>query len=88
MIGSGLYGIEHGLEPGPFAADNARTMPGAERLPRTLAEALARFRDSELAEEILTPEVVRYCLTFIEHELATYESAVTDWERETCFEQA
>jgi glutamine synthetase len=88
MIGSGLYGIEHRLEPGPFAADNARTMPGVERLPRSLAEALARFRDSELAAEILTPEVVRYCTTFIEHELDTYESAVTDWERAALYEQA
>jgi glutamine synthetase len=88
MIGSGLYGIEHRLEPGPFAADNARTMPGVERLPRSLAEALARFRDSELAAEILTPEVVRYCTTFVEHELETYESAVTDWERAALYEQA
>ena len=88
MIGSGLYGIEHGLEPGPFAADNAREMPGVERLPRSLAEALARFRDSELAAEILTPDVVRYCTTFIEHELEMYESAVTDWERAALYEQA
>ncbi len=88
MIGAGLYGIEHGLEPGPFAADNAREMPGVERLPRSLAEALARFRDSELAAEILTPDVVRYCVTFIEHELERYESAVTDWERAMLFEQA
>jgi len=88
MIGSGLYGIEHRLEPGPFAADNARLMPGVERLPQTLAEALARFRDSELAAEILTPDVVRYCVTFIEHELESYESAVTDWERAALYEQA
>ena len=33
MIGSGLYGIEHGLEPGPFAADNAREMPGSSVCP-------------------------------------------------------
>jgi glutamine synthetase len=88
MIGSGLHGIEHGLEPGPFAADNAREMPGVERLPRSLAEALARFRDSEVAAEILTPDVARYCTTFIEHELETYESAVTDWERAALYEQA
>ena len=88
MIGSGLYGIDNALEPGPFAAANARAMPCVERLPRTLAEALARFRDSELAAEILTPEVVRYCTTFIEHELETYEGAVSDWERATYYEQA
>jgi glutamine synthetase len=87
MIGSGLYGIEHELQPGPFAADNARTMPGVERLPQSLAEALARFRNSRLAAEILTPEVVRYCTTFIEHELDIYESAVTDWERAALYEQ-
>lgn len=88
MIGAGLYGIDHSLEPGPFAADNAREMPGVELLPRSLAEALARFRDSELAAEILTRDVVRYCTTFIEHELETYERAVTDWERAALYEQA
>jgi glutamine synthetase len=88
MIGSGLYGIDHGLEPGPFARDNARAMPGVERLPCTLGEALARFRESELAAEILTPEVVRYCATFAEHELETYENTVTDWERASGYEQA
>ena len=88
MIGAGLYGIEHRLEPGPFAEGNARAMPGVELLPRSLSAALARFRDSELAAEILTPEVVRYTTTFVEHELETYESAVTDWERATLYEQA
>jgi glutamine synthetase len=88
MIGAGLYGIEHRLEPGPFAADNAREMPGVELLPRSLSVALARFGESEVAAEILSPDVVRYCTTFIEHELETYESAVTDWERATLYEQA
>jgi glutamine synthetase len=63
-------------------------MPGVERMPRSLAEALARFRNSELAAAILTPEVVRYCTTFAEHELEMYESAVTDWERAALYEQA
>lgn len=88
MIGSGLYGVEHGLEPGPYATTNARELPGVERLPQTLAASLARFRDSELAAEILTPDVVRHCVTFIEHELETFESAVTDWERAVLYEQA
>ena len=32
--------------------------------------------------------MVRYCTTFIEHELELYESAVTDWERAALYEQA
>jgi glutamine synthetase len=88
MIGSGLYGVEHAIEPGPLAEGNARAMPNVERLPRTLAEALVRFGDSELAAEILTPEVVRHIVTFIEHELDVYDGTVTDWERATYYEQA
>jgi len=88
MIGSGLFGIEHGLEPGPFAAECARTMPEARPLPRNLPAALARFVGSDVAAEILTPEVVRHLTCFAELEIDSYFSVVTDWERETYFEQA
>jgi len=88
MIGSGLHGIANELEPGVFATANARTMPGVEQLPRSLAEAVAAFRDSELAAEILTPDVVRHYAAFAEHEVEKHESAVTDRERESGYEQA
>jgi glutamine synthetase len=88
MIGSGLYGIEHELEPGLFAAECARTMPEAKALPANLLAALTRFVDSEVAAEILTPEVVSHFARFAELEIDSYFSVVTDWERETYFEQA
>ena len=88
MIGSGLYGIEHELEPGLFAAGCARTMPEAQALPGNLPAALARFVASDLAAEILGGEVVRHLTRFAELEIDSYFSTVTDWERETYFEQA
>jgi glutamine synthetase len=88
MIGSGLYGVEHRLEPGPFAATNAREMPECERLPWNLPQALDRFVRSDLAAEILTPEVVRHLARFYELEIEQYFRVVTDWERRTYFEGA
>jgi len=86
MIGSGLYGVEHELEPGPFAAANAREQADAERLPWNLPQALERFVRSDVAAEILTPEVVRHLTRFFELEVAQYFGVVTDWERRTYFE--
>jgi len=88
MIGSGLYGVEHRLEPGPFAAANAREMPEVERLPLDLPHALERFVTSEPAAGILTPQVVRHLARFYELEVEQYFSVVTDWERRTYFEGA
>jgi glutamine synthetase len=88
MIGSGLYGVEHELEPGPFVATNARELTDAQRLPWNLPAALARFACSELAEEILTAEVVRHLTSFYELEVEQYFTVVTDWERRTYFEGA
>jgi glutamine synthetase len=88
MVGSGLYGVEHGLEPGPFAAANARELASAERLPGDLPQALARFLHSDLAARILSPEVVRHLARFYELEVEQYFGVVTDWERHTYFEGA
>lgn len=86
MIGSGIHGIEHKLEPGCFAVGNAREMPEAPPLPRNLPQAVERFASSELAAEILTPEVVRHLTRLYDFEVQQYFTVVTDWERRTYFE--
>jgi glutamine synthetase len=86
IIASGLYGIEHKLEPigEPVTVVAA---PG-EELPRSLAAATERFRHSERARELLGDQVVGHLVAMSEHELEVYEREVTDVERRRLFDCA
>lgn len=86
IIASGLYGIEHELEPIGEPVTTVAT-PGAP-LPRSLAQANELFRVSARARELLGDEVVDHLVTMGEHELAVYEREVTDVERRREFECA
>ena len=87
-IGSGLYGIEHRLEPDAPIAGNAydREHPPQRRLPGTLYEAAERLEASSAARELFGAE-------FVEHHAATrrweereFRKAITDWELARYFE--
>ena len=87
LLASGLKGIEEKLvAPPPFQGDAYRT-EGLPRIPTTLKEATERFKDSAFAKEAFGSDVVRHYATFFEHEVTSFESAVTDWERQRYFEQ-
>lgn len=76
-IASGLYGIEHKLEPGDA------TPPGGEdgeRLPRTLAEATDAMDGSTLARELLGDAFVNHFVQTRRWEWRRFSQAVTDWE--------
>ena len=75
-IASGLYGIQHQLEPGP--ARTAST-PGP-RLPRTLDEATELMAGSALARELLGAPFIDHFVQTRRWELRRFHSAVTDWE--------
>ncbi|PJE94957.1 glutamine synthetase [Streptomyces carminius] len=86
MIAAGLHGVEHGLElPGPCTG-NAYA-GGAERVPATLREAAALWRDSRLAREAFGEEVVEHYANMARVEQEAYDTAVTDWERYRSFER-
>lgn len=63
VLAAGLHGIERGLEPtAPVTGNifNARLrLPKRTALPRTLPEAIERFRASKLAREYFGEEFVR-----------------------------
>jgi len=86
MIASGLYGIEHGLEPIGEPITSAG-YPG-EPLPRTLPEALEAFRHSEQARELFGEAVVGHLIAVAENEIAVYDRQVSDIERRRSFECA
>ena len=87
-IGSGLWGIEHHMEPDAPIVGNAydREHPPARRLPGTLWEAAERLVASQPARQLFGD-------AFIEHHAATrqweereFRRAVTDWELARYFE--
>ncbi len=84
-IGSGLYGIEREIEPPAPVAGNVYESQ-APRLPTTLEEATAAFRDSEAARELFGDGFVRHFAGSREWECRKYRQAVTDWELRRYFE--
>jgi glutamine synthetase len=88
-LAAGLEGIREELDPGePVNADTYKIMEDPERrdslqrLPRTLGEAIEAFERDELAREVLGTEFHK---TFVEYkggEWETYNTIVTEWERE------
>jgi glutamine synthetase len=87
LIAGGLYGIERGLELPQPCAGNAYENHEIERLPATLAEAAALFGASALARDAFGDDVVAHYLNNARVEQATFNAAVTDWERMRGFER-
>jgi glutamine synthetase len=86
LIAGGLHGIEQELELPEACNGNAYTS-GAERLPTTLAEAVALFEQSTVAREAFGDEVVEHYLNNARVELKAFNSSITDWERRRGFER-
>jgi glutamine synthetase len=83
-LAAGLDGIEREL-PLPAATVNAYT-GDAPPLPRTLSEATARFRQSQVARRWLGDDFVEHYAGTREWESRQFEKAVTDWELARYFE--
>jgi glutamine synthetase len=77
-LAAGLDGIERQLELPPPVI-NAYT-EAAPPLPRTLAEATQRFRESAMARRWLGEDFVEHYSATREWEVRQFEKAVTDWE--------
>jgi glutamine synthetase len=87
IIASGLHGIDAGLELEPALEGSAYAAHERPKLPATLAHARELFAASEVAEEAFGEDVVAHYLNAADVELATFQSAVTDWERVRGFER-
>jgi len=85
-LAGGLAGIEEKLEPPPMVKGNAYQVDDAPLLPRSLEEALTRFRDSALARRFFGDEFVDHYVAFRQWEVEKHLRAVTDWERRRYFE--
>jgi glutamine synthetase len=86
MIAAGLHGIDEGLDPVPPFAGNGYNSD-AQRVPSTLREAAALWRDSAIARAAFGDAVVDHYANTAQVELAAFDAAVTDWERVRNFER-
>ncbi|MBI1318719.1 MAG: glutamine synthetase [Candidatus Hydrogenedens sp.] len=87
-VGSGLWGIEHKIEPTPPVIGNAYEGKHAKRLslPATLYEAAGRLRKSEEAHTIFGTDFVEHYAQSREWEEREFRKAITDWELQRYFE--
>jgi glutamine synthetase len=87
ILGAGLHGIEHGIEPPAEFRGNAYTATGFPRIPRALYEAAELLEQSALARQIFGDDVVAHYANAARVEQATYDAVVTTWERERYLER-
>jgi glutamine synthetase len=87
-IGSGLWGIEHRIEPDEPLTGNAyeRSLPAKRQLPRTLGEAAHRLARSRAAQQLFGAAFVAHFAASREWEEREFRRAVTDWELARYFE--
>lgn len=87
IIGAGLHGIEHGIEPPAEHHGNGYEAVGSPRVPRALWESLQLLEQSELARSIFGDDVVDHYVNTARVEQEAYDSVVTCWERERYLER-
>ena len=87
-IGSGLWGIEHRIEPDPPIEGSAyaRNHAAARQLPRTLWDAAQRLKGSQAAGMLFGEAFVEHYAATREWEEREFRKAVTDWELARYFE--
>lgn len=87
-IGSGLYGIEHALEPQPEVKGNSYEQKHNHdlALPRTLWDAAQNLKASSAAHALFGKEFVEHFAASREWEEREFRRHITDWELERYFE--
>lgn len=88
LLGAGLWGIEHKLEPSEPSVGNiyAQDIPAHLRFPATFSEAVDRFGSSEAARALFGDAFVDfYAQSRASHE-ASFRGLVTDVELQRFFE--
>ena len=87
-LGSGLWGIEHKIEPTQPITGNAYEVPAGPdyALPATLWEAAQRLKSSQAARALFGDEFVDHYAATREWEEREFRKHVTDWELARYFE--
>jgi glutamine synthetase len=86
-LASGLDGIANDLRPPAEFRGDAYHASELPRVPKTLAEAIERFEQSEFCRRAFGADVVQHYTHYFRTEQTSYDRAVTDWERGRYFER-
>jgi glutamine synthetase len=81
MVGAGLWGIEHEVEPPDEYKGNGYVATGCDRMPRALYEAIWELERSAPAREIFGDLVVDHYLNAAQVEQQQYDAVVHNWDR-------
>jgi len=87
LLASGLDGINNKINPPEMFVGDVYAAQHLPRVPYTLKEAIHLFENSDFAKEVLGAEVVEHYTHFYKTEQASFDSFVTDWERQRYFER-
>ncbi len=87
MVGAGLWGIEHRVEPPAEFKGNGYVATGVDRMPRALWEAIGGLERSTAAREIFGDDVVDHYLNAARVEQDSYDAVVHPWDRERYLER-
>ena len=87
VLAAGLDGIERQIEPPDEFIGNGYTATGLPRIPKTLYRAIDCWEASDLARRAFGDDVHAHYLNMARVEQETYDSIVTDWERERYLER-
>jgi glutamine synthetase len=87
MLAAGLDGIENRIEPPDIFEGDVYAAKELPVVPGTLRDGLDLFAGSEFAARAFGADVHEHYRHFFEVELAAYDNAVTDWERQRYFER-
>jgi glutamine synthetase len=86
-LGSGLYGIEHEIDPPAMTSGDATSDSDPSLgLPLTLEAAVERLRESQAARAALGDDFVDHFTRTRDWECREYRKAVSDWELRRYFE--
>ncbi len=86
-LASGLDGIAKKTEPPPAFRGDMYAAKELPQLPASLREAVDRFAASTIARDAFGADVVEHYVHFFRTELAAFDKAVTDWERQRYYER-
>ena len=88
LLGAGLWGIEHDLEPSAPTIGNvyAQEIPEKQRFPATFSEAIERFHASAAARELFGDFFVDFFARSRASQEASFRGLVTDAELMRFFE--
>jgi glutamine synthetase len=87
ILAAGLEGVVEKLDPGEPNTENMYLVEpgelrrrGIERLPQTLAEAVAEFEKDELSRKVMGDTMYRAFIAYKKEEWRKYHTHVSDWE--------